>query len=178
MIIYLDMDNETGQVYGWGSSSFNEESVSFDLPRDHDFFNNPMSYKVENGELTRDSSEVLRRYKQNKIIELSKACNSAILAGFFHVIDGVEYHFSYDIEAQVNFGDLNEVLKDGIVDEVTWTVRKDGEQIRIPITSEIMKELTVSILMHKQNNISKFRDFLEPQVKDATTIEEVKEITW
>ncbi|WP_431798921.1 hypothetical protein [Halobacillus andaensis] len=177
MKIHIHVNEETHMVEGWGSSP-SSNTVEIEVQEDHEVLRHPFSFKYIDGELTKDDSKALTIAKQKKQIELDKACNSAILAGFFHVIDGVEYLFSYDLEAQVNFGDLKEVLKDGIVDEVMWTVRKDGEYTRIPITSEIMKELTVSILMHKQDNISKFRDFLEPQVKDATTVEEVKEITW
>ncbi|WP_101844208.1 hypothetical protein [Halobacillus sp. Marseille-P3879] len=175
--IYIEV-LEDGRVDGWGTSPSSNNSIEIEVEENHGVLSSPFAYKYENRKLFKDTGGVLKDAKEKKIIELDKACESAILAGFFHVIDGVEYHFSYDLEAQVNFGDLKEVLKEGIVDEVMWTVRKDGEYTRIPVTSEIMSELTVAILMHKQNNISKFRDFLEPQVKDAKTIEEVKEITW
>ncbi|MNC82499.1 hypothetical protein D3C75_1360350 [compost metagenome] len=59
-----------------------------------------------------------------------------------------------------------------------WTVKKDGEYARIPITKDIMDELSIAILEHKSNNVSKYRDFLMVIVNSATTIEEINSITW
>jgi hypothetical protein len=59
-----------------------------------------------------------------------------------------------------------------------WTVRKNGEYTRIPINKAIMNELTIAILLHKDSNISKYRDFLMPLVNSATTVEEINAIKW
>jgi hypothetical protein len=119
--------------------------------------------------------------KAKKDAELNKACQDAILAGFTHEINGVVYWFSYDYEAQGNFRDARDILKDNIVTEVPWTVRigsVDGEYTRIPVTLEIMNELTLKIMEHKMSNIGKYRDFLMPIVNAEQDVDEVRKITW
>jgi hypothetical protein len=119
--------------------------------------------------------------KSKKDIELNKACNESILAGFSHIINGVVYWFSYDMEAQGNFRDAKEMLSDGVVLEIPWTVRLggvNGEYARIPINLETIKQLSLVIMEHKTKNISKYRDFLMPIVNDAEEIKEVEDVTW
>lgn len=119
--------------------------------------------------------------KEKKNQELNSACNQAILEGFLHNINGVDYWFSFDTEAQLNFQGSKIVLDAGLIPVINWTVRiggKNGEYGRIPITKEIMSELTVAILIHKDSNISKYREQLLPLLNAATTIEEVNAITW
>ena len=123
----------------------------------------------------------LEEAKKSKDEELNQACQAAILSGFMHEINGQAYWFSYDYEAQGNFRDGRDILKDGIVTEVPWTVRiggKNGEYTRIPITLEDMNELTLTIMNHKMNHIGKYRDFLMPLVDGAITVDEIEEITW
>lgn len=123
----------------------------------------------------------LKEAKQEKDAELNMECNLAILAGFNHVINEETYWFSYDMEAQGNFRDAKEILSDGIVTEIPWTVRKggvDGEYTRIPINLDIIKDLSLVIMQHKTEKISKYRDFLMPIVKGADTVEKVKGVKW
>lgn len=123
----------------------------------------------------------LKSAQMQKDEELNQACQDSILAGFTHVINGQTYWFSYDYEAQGNFRDAKEILSDGVVLAVPWTVRiggKDGEYSRIEINLEQIKELALVIMEHKLNNISKYRDFLLPIVTGAETPEEVQEVKW
>jgi hypothetical protein len=125
--------------------------------------------------------EHLKQAKDAKDKELNLACQQSILSGFTHVIGGITYWFSYDYEAQGNFRDGRDILKDGILPEVPWTVRvggKDGEYDRIQVNMEIMNELTLAIMNHKMGNIGEYRDVLMPRVKMATTIQEVEAVTW
>lgn len=125
-------------------------------------------------------SRTIDDLRAEKSAELNKACNEAILAGFTHVVNGVTYWFSYDMEAQGNFRDAKEVLSDGIVPEIMWTVRlgsKDGEYTRVAITLETMMQLTIIIMQHKMEKISKYRDFLMPLVMGASK-EELADISW
>jgi hypothetical protein len=181
MIIYV-LTEEDGAIIGWGSTNGMEEEIEVEIDDNHPFLNDlPFNYKLINGQIIKDDDLSLRTEKQMKDIELNRACQEAILAGFTHIVNGVTYWFSYDYEAQGNFRDAREVLNDGIVDEIMWTVREDGQYgnyTRIPITLDIMHELTVVIMQHKTDKISKYRDFLMPLVKEATTIEELEAIKW
>lgn len=128
-----------------------------------------------------EKEQELATTKKAKNEELNNACNLAILEGFTHEINGQVYWFSYDNEAQGNFRDGRDILKDGILTEVPWTVRIggiNGEYTRIPVTLELMNELTLKIMEHKMSKIGKYRDFLMPLVSGATTPEEVAEVVW
>lgn len=127
-----------------------------------------------------NSEEVLEVYKQGKDMELNEACKESILKGFTHEVNGIEYHFSFDSEAQFNFQGAERLFSTGQIDEIRWTVKnmETGEYERILITKEVMEELVMKILQHKDSNISKYRDFLLPIVKSAETIEEIETIKW
>lgn len=122
--------------------------------------------------------EILQEQRILKDRELNDACQEAILAGFKHTINGIEYEFSYDKEAQGNFSDAQSILSDGLIAELLWTVKQDGEYTRIPINKTIMDELKLVILLHKTSNISKYRDKLMPLVESASSVEEVEAVIW
>lgn len=178
MKIYIQID-EQNRVIGWSSTSGMEGEIEVEIPEDHEFFISPFSVFVySNGSLVKDDTYLLEMAKRRKDAELNDACNQAILAGFDHTINGVTYHFSFDLEAQLNFIGAERLLSKGLVTSINWTVQRDGQYERIPITKEILDELSVTILQHKNSNISKYRDVLLPRVYSATTIEEVESITW
>lgn len=176
--IYICFDPDTREVHSWGSNPFPQNNAQIEVEDNHEILFYPMHFVYSKGEIIRNDAFVLERERRKKDLELNKACNAAIVYGFTHTIEGIEYHFSYDIEAQGNFRDAQTVLSKGVVEEITWTVRKDGEYTRIPITKEIMDELTLVILQHKDNNISKYRDFLMPLVNQSEEVEEIRSITW
>jgi hypothetical protein len=127
----------------------------------------------------KDPLLLLEMAKESKRSELDEACNEAILGGFEHEINGTMYHFSYDTEAQMNFNDGAQVLNQGLVAELLWTVyNPSGAYERIVINKELMNEITNTIILHKQGMISKYRDELLPLVEAATTIEEIEAIKW
>lgn len=127
----------------------------------------------------KDPSILLEMTKEIKRAELDEACNQAIINGFDHEINGVLYHFSYDAEAQINFNDGAQVLNQGLVEELLWTVyNPEGQYERIAINKEMMNDITNTIILHKQGMISRYRDELLPLVEAATTIEEVEAIKW
>lgn len=182
MLIYV-LTQESGQIEGWSSTPCNVvNEVEIEIPDDASFFNdNPFLYKLVDGQLLRSSEIELNVYKQAKDNELNKSCKDTILAGFLHSIDGVEYWFSFDSEAQANFLGTRPLLKEGLIPSINWTVRRggsNGEYTRIPVTSEIMDGLTIAILMHKDRTISRYRDELLPRVYSATSIEEVLAVRW
>lgn len=166
-------------VLMWGTNRSTDEDVEFDIELDHPFINeNHSLYKFIDGQLVKDTDIELARAKERKDEELNESCNKAILSGFYHMVNGIKYHFSYDMEAQGNFGDSRQILKDGVVESVEWTVSTDNGYERIDITKEDMDGLTLSVFAHKQENIKKYRGVLSPMVKEAKTIEEVNAITW
>lgn len=151
---------------GWGSRGFHEPIYDFSLK---DW--------VE----SKTGDELLTQAKKSKDNELNTDCSNAILEGFEHTINGMLYWFSYDSEAQGNFRDAKDVLRDGIVTEIMWTVREggiNGPYTRIPVNNTIMSDLTLVIMQHKNGKISRYRDELLPQVYNATTLAEVSAITW
>lgn len=148
---------------GWAGRAFYNPVWSFELNDWVDAM--PMEY-------------VLDEARKSKDEELNLECKKAILYGFTHTIDGIEYHFSYDAEAQQNFSDAITAFRDGLIKSLGWTVRVNGEYSRIQITPEIMDELKIVILMHKDSHISRYRDELMPLVNEAQTVEEIEQVRW
>ncbi|PGQ88276.1 DUF4376 domain-containing protein [Priestia megaterium] len=126
----------------------------------------------------RDAEYILNLAKQRKDAELNDAANRAIQAGFDHEINGVIYHFSFDTEAQLNYQGAERLLSKGTVTSIDFTVFRDNQYERIPIDAAEMEKLTLTIMMHKNRNIVKYRELLLPLVEEATTIQEVAKITW
>jgi hypothetical protein len=165
-VVLIDVNNEVipeDCKEGWGNLTLFDPIFDFTI-------NGWVDNKPE--------EEILAHYRELKDWELNKACEQSILAGFTHTIDGVEYQFSYDMQAQTNFGDSRALLNDGVISQVPWTVKQDGKYTRISITKEIMDALTLTILMHKTNYISRYRDELLPRVTNAKTVAEIKAVTW
>lgn len=178
MKIYITLDDKNF-IEGWADRRSSDEEIEIDIDSKSEFFMvAPYSYKYENGEIIKADDVIVKIAKERKDIELNKACQKAIMDGFEHTINGKEYHFSYDTQAQINFGDSRQLLNDGIIEETPWTVTLNGEYERIDINKSMMDELTEQIFFHKQRNISKYRDILMPKVEIAKTVEEVNAINW
>jgi hypothetical protein len=122
--------------------------------------------------------EFLDEARISKDAELNLACKNSILSGFTHVINGIEYWFSYDAEAQANFQGAVTVFDKGLATSINWTVKKDGQYVRIPITPADLDGLLVTILLHKDRNVTKYRDELMPRVISAQTPDEVRAVLW
>lgn len=176
--IFVHLD-ENNAVIGWATSKGHEDEIEIEIDKDDPFLSdNPFNYSYNEGSLIKSDLLVLSKAKEEKDRELNKACERSILAGFKHTIDGVEYHFSYDMQAQQNFGDSRALLNDGVIPAVPWTVRVNGKYQRITVDKPEMDKITLSVLQHKTNNISKYRDTLLPMVENAQTLEEVNSISW
>lgn len=123
-----------------------------------------------------DSLEIA---KENKKLELSHACNTSITGRFSVNLNGVEYKFSNDMEAQMNFEKYARAFDKGLITEILWTAYDvDGSVVRITLTEEMFNIVYLEHLNHIQRNISKYRDFLMPMVENAKTVEEVNLIQW
>ncbi|EIT85899.1 hypothetical protein A374_08689 [Fictibacillus macauensis ZFHKF-1] len=178
---------ENGRIGGW-SSTPQETTIPYDMPADDLFLRtDPYNYKMEDGKLVFDYEFYLQNEKEAKDREINDACNAEITAGFNHTINGVEYHFAFDMDAQFNFQAAERLLSKGLKKSIMWTVQIVssgtgalglGNYTRIPITLSIMDDLLVVIADHKEEKIAKYRDVLYPILQAATTVEEVRAITW
>lgn len=181
MVIYV-LVNEDGSVDGWGSSRGSDVEIEIEIPDNHQFISAiPSDYIIVDGQLVMSEELALANAKVKKNSELSRKCNTAILAGFEHTINDQVYWFNYDMEAQGNFRDAKEMLSDGVVSELPWTVRihdSTGEYSRVLVSLDIIKDLSIVIMQHKTEKISKYRDYLMPIVNGSTTVEEVEEVMW
>jgi hypothetical protein len=190
---YKQIDLETGIIldtclFDVDKEYADEEGNLFKLPLPEDYvegwgayrqlFNPVYDFELQDWTETKPQEEIVQHERQLKDAELNELCRQSILAGFTHTIDGIEYQFSYDSEAQQNFTDAMTALGQGLIQSIGWTVKKEGEYTRIQITPEIMNELKIVILMHKDSNISKYRDVLMKAVTEAQTVEEVRAVSW
>lgn len=147
-----------------------------------DAFANPHYYLVQDGQLVEktDLEEIkLSAAKQAKIAELNQACNQAIFGRFKSTVNSVDYYFSNDTEAQSNFKDAIWAFQTGKVQSITWTAYDvDGNVVRISLDQASLESVNFDRIVHQNIQVSKLRDTLEPQVKDATDEETVKAIVW
>lgn len=176
--VYVELDSE-GTITSYSSCPVSEGNIELHIPEDHDLFKPDTVYKIsEIGDIVVDDELKLGEHIERKDKELSKACQDTILAGFTHKIDGELYHFSFDMESQLNFQGAERILSQGLFQSISWTVRHNGEYKRIPISKAIMEQLVYVILIHKDSNIARYREELMPLVYKATTVEEIESITW
>lgn len=181
MELYVDVNPVTNRIKCWASVSISNNCFKIEVDDTHSVITRPSDFLYLDGKLVEDLEYVLQIARESKDRELNQTCKNKILAGFNHTINGVNYWFSYDYEAQGNFRDARDDLRDGIVEYMPWTVREGGENgpyVRILIDLNIMKEISGTIYRHKNKNISRYRDTLMPLVDKADTPDKVKEVSW
>lgn len=176
--IYL-MLNEENRLTGF---SYNQprsgDGNKVEVEEDHEVLKNPRIYKYDNGSLVRDNEYQLQNVKQAKIEELRAACQNDILQYFEATVNEVAYLFSYDNEAQNNFSDTASLFTNGLITNVEWTVHQNGEIKRIVLNKDQFMSVLQTAYDHKNSKIKRLRDDLQALVENATTIEEVQNITW
>lgn len=181
MRIYIDVDNKS-RIQGWGSSSISENSIEIDIPDNHPMIlgnTNHMAYSYIDKEVVFDLSNIMDTVKEEKEEELNELCNQAILEGFSHTVRGIEYHFPFGIETQLNFESSRKLLEEGFVQDIKWTVRDSNDDwIRLSILKEDLSSLSLAIHNHKEENISKYRDVLLPKLELAQDLEDINSIQW
>lgn len=112
--------------------------------------------------------------------ELNQKCNLTIISGFDYTINGVSYRFYLPLEAQANFQGAYARFRAGKMTNVRWTVfNHDTQQFeRIDLDWATFEPIADEVFNIIDNNVRKLRDDLEITVKLATTIEEIKSVTW
>lgn len=116
-----------------------------------------------------------------KMAELDMACTDAILGRFAATIGGQEYFFSCDREAQANFSGAAWAFDKDKITSHPWTAhtaRVGGDIVRLVLDKSTFEDVNAARLLHVATCVGKLRDILEPQVRNAVTIEEINAITW
>lgn len=157
-------DYATGAVLGWDS-----RVTPLYTPR----YSREEKRWVE----ARKSSDFVNEVKQAKRDELSLSCQEHILSGFNYKINNVEYHFSYDREAQNNYQERWQLFQNNMIESIVVTGHTlNGEDVRLPMNKEQFDKLYLSSVMHKENCIKKLRDDLLPLLDSSNGIEDIESI--
>lgn len=138
-------------------------------------------------EIESNPDVTLDKLKQAKIDQLDYLCSQTILKGFQYTVNGVLYHFSLSLVAQSNMQETGDMFNEGVITSENWTALNTSTG---KIERVLLDELTFNDVRNAgrkvvRDNVSRFRDVLEPQVHAVTittTLEdaltEVKAITW
>ena len=135
--------------------------------------------------------ELLLRAQAAKIVSIDAETAAAITAGFFYVVDGITYHFSYDTFDQQNFADtanvalLSQMGGQGLPESVAWNAYKNwqdskGELVRLTFTAETFLALyTAGAVAHKAARMAEGgsrKEAVATAVARGATIEELEAI--
>ena len=135
--------------------------------------------------------ERLQRAQATKIVSIDAETAAAITAGFFYVVDGITYHFSYDTFDQQNFADtanvalLSQMGGQGLPESVAWNAYKNwqdgkGELVRLTFTAETFLALyTAGAVAHKAARMAEGgsrKEAVATAVARGATIEELEAI--
>ncbi len=135
--------------------------------------------------------ELLLRAQVAKIVSIDAETAAAITAGFFYVVDGVTYHFSYDTFDQQNFADtanvalLSQMGGQGLPESVAWNAYKNwqdskGELVRLTFTAETFLALyTAGAVAHKAARMAEGgsrKEAVAAAVARGATVEELEAI--
>ena len=135
--------------------------------------------------------ELLLRAQATKIVSIDAETAAAITAGFFYVVDGITYHFSYDTFDQQNFADtanvalLSQMGGQGLPESVAWNAYKNwqdgkGELVRLTFTAETFLALyTAGAVAHKAARMAEGgsrKEAVAAAVARGATVEELEAI--
>lgn len=135
--------------------------------------------------------ERLQRAQATKIVSIDAETAAAITAGFFYVVDGITYHFSYDTFDQQNFADtanvalLSQMGGQGLPESVAWNAYKNwqdgkGELVRLTFTAETFLALyTAGAVAHKAARMAEGgsrKEAVAAAVARGATVEELEAI--
>ena len=135
--------------------------------------------------------ELLLHAQAAKIVSIDAETAAAITAGFFYVVDGVTYHFSYDTFDQQNFADtanvalLSQMGGQGLPESVAWNAYKNwqdskGDLVRLTFTAETFLALyTAGAVAHKAARMAEGgsrKEAVAAAVARGATVEELEAI--
>ena len=135
--------------------------------------------------------ELLLRAQATKIVSIDAETAAAITAGFFYVVEGITYHFSYDTFDQQNFADtanvalLSQMGGQGLPESVAWNAYKNwqdgkGELVRLTFTAETFLALyTAGAVAHKAARMAEGgsrKEAVATAVARGATVEELEAI--
>ena len=135
--------------------------------------------------------ELLLRAQATKIVSIDAETAAAITAGFFYVVEGITYHFSYDTFDQQNFADtanvalLSQMGGQGLPESVAWNAYKNwqdskGELVRLTFTAETFLALyTAGAVAHKAARMAEGgsrKEAVAAAVARGATVEELEAI--
>ena len=135
--------------------------------------------------------ELLLRAQATKIVSIDAETAAAITAGFFYVVEGITYHFSYDTFDQQKFADtanvalLSQMGGQGLPESVAWNAYKNwqdgkGELVRLTFTAETFLALyTAGAVAHKAARMAEGgsrKEAVATAVARGATIEELEAI--
>jgi len=123
---------------------------------------------------TRPVDEKLAELKAQKLKEMGVACEQSILGYFKYTVNGKEYDFSFDSEAQSNFTGIMTLFTKGLITQIGWTAWRNGKAERITLDEETFTQ--IALLGYQQ--IEKLRGEIQARIDECTTIEEVLKIVW
>lgn len=197
---YLNYNNETGDVLGFYSEDIHGDNIPTGCLKISDdiwteYLNNQGKYKID---LTKASAlekdteidkfedlfvEIpinLDDVKAGKIQELSNACNSEILKGFYSDADGTNKLYDFDLENQVNLSAyksniLLAKLSGTPIENISYYAK--GESCHDYTADQFLK-LVNDAETFKAECIAKYKDKLKPAVMACTTVDEVNAVKW
>lgn len=126
----------------------------------------------------KSEDDILNDAKKAKFNELSETCQKEILGYFEATVDSVAFSFSFDNEAQLNFTGTLALFIEGLINEVEWTVYREGVVERITLNKEQFLSVIAEGFKHKNSKIARLRNELQPLIDQAATLEEIENISW
>lgn len=127
----------------------------------------------------KSQEEFLEEARLLKMQELNEACEFTIFGRFVATVRGVQYQFSNDVEAQMNFDKTDRAFDKARIVDVTWTCYDmQGNVQRLVMNQEEFEVVYVAHLSHITGNIERFRDQLAPLVQEAKSVEDLGNIKW
>lgn len=180
MKIFVLLD-EGNVVQGWGTTSHRlDNEVVLEIDETHPILTSlPSLFVYENGEIVMSSELELDRKRALKMRELNESCEHTIFGRFVATVRGIQYQFSNDVEAQMNFDKSDRAFDKGRITEVTWTCYDmQGNVQRLVMDATDFEVVYVAHLQHITGNIARFRDELAPLVHQAQSVEDLGKIKW
>lgn len=124
-------------------------------------------------------SEILEQIRVAKQKELEDSCSADLTYGYQYIVSGVQYRFSFDLEAQANFQGALRLLESGVVPFVPWTAYDPtGKRVRLNLTVNDLHGMELAQFHHKNDVTSKYNDLLLNHLYVADTEDEIKAISW